>query len=118
MTSQCSTRTPSSMRTTSAAIQEPIGELIRIRHENDVGGQSSLLLQEILGVLIQIGGRSRIHEENPCLFCGKFCGMVDEVMNLLHTVGALIAGESPQHDHDEIISSLLGRHPHCFPWGS
>jgi hypothetical protein len=30
--------------------------IVRIRHENDVGGQFSLLLQKILGVLIQVGG--------------------------------------------------------------
>ena len=44
--------------------------------------------------------------------------MVDEVMNLFHTVGALIAGESPQHNQDEVIPSLLGRHPDRFACGS
>jgi hypothetical protein len=38
-------------------------------------------------------------------------------MNLLHTVGALIAGESPQHDEEEVISSLSVDIRTVFPVG-
>src|SRR5271155_2120 len=44
--------------------------------------------------------------------------MADEVMNLFHTVGALIAGESPQHDQDQVMPLLLGRHLDRFSCGS
>ena len=91
--------------------------IIRVRHENNVGRQFGLLFQELLGVLIQIGRRSRIHEENSRVFCGKILGVVDEVMDLFHTVGALIAGESPQHNQHEGMSLQVGRHLYSLAGG-
>ena len=42
-----------------------VGDLIvRIRHKNNIGWQPGLLLEKLLGMLIEISGRSRVDQEH------------------------------------------------------
>src|ERR1700751_207132 len=66
--------------------------VVGVSHENDVGRQVSLFFEELPRVLVQIGGRSRIDEEYTRILGRKVRGVLNEVVDLPHTVGALIAG--------------------------
>jgi hypothetical protein len=57
-------------------------------------------------MLIEIAWRPRVDEKDPGILRLKLRGVVDEVMDLPHTVGALIAGKSPQYHENQVVSPL------------
>src|SRR5580700_3203966 len=61
-------------------------------------------------MLIEIAWRTRVDEKNFGVLRLEFRGMIDKVMDLLHTIGALIAGKSPQYHENKGVSALYPCH--------
>src|SRR5271170_1771009 len=86
-----------------------VGNLIvRICHKYHVGRQLGLLFEELLRMLIEISGRSRVDQEHSRVLRLEVRGMVCEIMNLLDAVRTLIARKTSQYHQNEIMSFLFG----------
>src|SRR5580692_9775676 len=88
--------------------------IVGIGHQHDIRGKLGLSFKKLLSMLIESCRRSGIDEKNPRLLCLEVGGVVDEVMNLLYTVGALITWKTAQHHQNEAVSPFFLRHLHCF----
>jgi len=68
--------------------------VVRVDHKRYVGRQIGLLCQKLLGMLIEIGWRTRIDEKNIHLLVREVRTVLYEIVDLFDTVWALISGES------------------------
>src|SRR5260370_13612744 len=81
-----------------------IGDLIiRVRHKNNIRWQLGLLFEELLRMLIQIGGRPPGYQEHSPVLSLKVPGMVCEIINPLEAGWGLIYRQTPQTQHRQIL---------------
>jgi hypothetical protein len=78
-----------------------IGDLVVwIGNEDDIRWKLRLFRQEIFSMLIELGRRSGIHEQNLDVFGSEIGCVLNEIVYLFLAIGALVTGESTQDNQN------------------
>ncbi len=83
--------------------------VVGVGDEDDVVGQVGLFGEELLRVLVEIGGRPGIDKQHLRMGGGEVAAVLHEVVHLLGAVRTLVAGKAAQEDERDLAVLLEGR---------